>query len=128
MFCPECSTNNTDDAQYCVNCGMNLSKARQHVQSNKTMFQNQSIVDYDQPYQFEEQHRTHSPIIDNLEDARIADHRDQISSTYLIISFLFFPIGIVLWSLNQQNKPESAKNILAASVAGFFVIIILLTL
>lgn len=121
MYCPVCKKQNTGDANFCENCGMKFDTDTRTIEFGKNTTAKIDMA----PSTRSSTKADRSSIIDHVDDIETTRARDQISGLYYLLSFVFWPLGIFLWAFHRSNQPESAKNVLASTIAGFVVMLLI---
>ena len=111
MYCPNCGTQNSDQAAFCVNCGTPLKNAAANnpspPPSPPPAFNPPPNPGYQQ---FGQQRPT--PV-------------DKPETIINILAFCFPVVGLILYFVWKDTRPNSAKQICTASAIGFGVGVII---
>lgn len=141
-YCSACGVQNEDGSLFCANCGSKLDSPSQQLGGQKAIDQNPQ---YQSPPQYTDNqshnqdsnlYQSNSPNYSsqanygNQPSAYSAQQygqpysqypiEDRVSFWIYIVSFLFFPAGLILYFSNRQQKPKAAKNIMILTIVGFF--------
>lgn len=104
IFCYECGSQISDKAVSCPKCGapMPVKKEEEKLEdTTKTYHYSPYSYDYDD------------------------DDDDELSFAYKLISFLIWPVGILVWLMKRESEPESAECALKCSIYGLVTGVIL---
>lgn len=145
VFCESCGVQNEEGSLFCFNCGTQQNSSpekpakqlsnsdaqfnsrsidqqkpkyvnHQVQYSNQDIYQNQPPPQYNQP-----QYSSSYPSQNGYDQSNFSQYplEDKINPILYILSFLFFPIGLIVFFANKQTKPQAAKNIAVVTVIGF---------
>ena len=102
MYCPNCGSQNSDQAAFCVNCGSPLKNTPENAATPPPPpippNPNPGYQQYNAPRPGPE------------------DKADTILS---IVAFCFPIVGLILYFVWKDSRPNSAKQICTASAIGF---------
>lgn len=147
MFCPACGVQNDEGSVFCANCGTKFTNSQHQSESyENTQYQNipqKPQYTDNQTYGYDKALYQNNPPQSNVQQSyrqqpeRYGSRQygqpvsqpygqypveDRISPILFVLSFFIFPLGLVLYFSNKQQKPRSAKNLLTATIIGFFII------
>ena len=106
MFCPNCGTQNTDQAAFCVSCGTPLKNP---AETNPTPIPTPPPTFNPNPL----------PNPGYQQFGQQPAPQDKADTILTIVAFCFPIVGLILYFVWKDSRPNSAKQICIASVAGF---------
>ena len=107
MFCPNCGTQNTDQAAFCVSCGTPL----------KNTTASPTPPPAPPPPNFNP-NPSPNPGYQQYGPQRPAPE-DKADTILSIVAFCFPIVGLILYFVWKDSRPNSAKQICTASAIGF---------
>lgn len=119
MLCPKCGTENTDQAECCVNCDERLlteedTVAQDNVDTDATKPSGKEIVEEEPTTEVKKQPRQHQRITDIDLQADSEKEKPVVSSGFniaIIIGTVFLPIiGVIVgFTYMRKDHPEAKK-------------------
>lgn len=116
--CPYCGTQLNDDVNFCTNCGAGVANVQPIQPAPQTVAQN--IPGYDPNYQPMQQNPNPyqgNPYQQPINPAPGVE--DSGSIGWAILGFLIPIVGIVLWLVWKNTKPNCAQKAIIGAVVGF---------
>lgn len=106
MYCPNCGSQNTDQATFCVNCG----NALKSTAGNATPPTPPPAFPPNPPQQpgYQQPYGQQRPAPE-----------DKVDTILSILAFCFPIVGLILYFVWKDNRPNSAKQICTVSAIGF---------
>ena len=105
MYCPNCGSQNTDQATFCVNCG-NALKNTPGEPATPTPPPSYTPNPPSNPGYQQYGSQRPAPV-------------DKADTILQVVAFCFPIVGLVLYFVWKDSRPNSAKQICTASAIGF---------
>ena len=136
-FCSSCGVQNEDGSMFCSNCGNRFESSSEQPAKHIPNYEDQSNSspppqqpqyydgnqNYPQPQHNQQQYSgSYQPPTAYGQPYGMVPIEDRLSIILYIVSFLFFPIGIIVFFANRRSRPNSAKNIAITTVLGFILL------
>lgn len=105
MYCPNCGTQNTDQATFCTNCGNALKNTPANTPAPTP------TPSFTPP--------PSSPLGYQPYGQQRPAPEDKVDTIMSILAFCFPIVGLILYFVWKDSRPNSAKQICTASAIGF---------
>lgn len=116
--CKDCGAMVSDQASACPKCGAPIEPAA-NGQQYQQPYQQQYQQPYQQPYQQQYQQPAYQQVAPN--QPYQAPVNDTPNAGLNVLSFFFPLVGWILWGVNHQTKPNSARACAKWAWIGFAV-------